>query len=240
MIDTQIDLHASLTKIKGVVPYRSGFETDNWSVLPLVETIVRRRELEIASCLDIGAGDRPKSDWFRKNYKSKQRRFAALEVDENLRERLAKKNIQSESSFAVVPDQGYDMSLALEVMEHLRPSDSVPFLQQVARVTSKIYAMTAPNFEYWDENFRAKPRYKDIRWIPDHFVAWDPESSNPHKHKQMTTPELISGYFAEAFPSDEWETAVFRAWPWDLKDRTREFKAKYFFKVFGIAIRRDA
>jgi len=97
-----------------------------------------------------------------------------------------------------------------------------------------------PNFEYWNERFRAKPEFKDIRWIPDHFVAWDPGSDNPHKHKQMTTPNSIRQYLRQSFPAEDWHCEVIRAWPWRLKDLARGFETIYYFKVFAVAMRRSS
>lgn len=230
-----------LSEMNNVSKRTEGYVTDHWSVLPIVEEVVTRENAVVQSCLDIGSGARPKHEWFRKAFEKKEGvRFAALEADEKLRKQLSKINVSSEESFSSIPERSYDLSIALEVIEHLRPESSIDFLRQIERVTNKIFAMTVPNFEYWNERFRAKPAFKDIRWIPDHFVAWDPDSDNPHKHKQMTTPNSIRRYLGDSFPAEHWHCEVIRAWPWELKDLARGFRTRYYFKVFAVAMRRSS
>lgn len=241
MSNIQNRLTTHLSEMENFSKRKDGYETDHWSVLPIVEEVITRENLAVHSCLDVGSGARPKHEWFNKAFgRTDGVRFAALEADEKLRKQLSKINVSSVESFSSISDRSYDLAIALEVVEHLRPENSIDFLRQIARVTNRIFAMTVPNFEYWNERFRAKPEFKDIRWIPDHFVAWDPNSDNPHKHKQMTTPNSIRQYLRDSFPAEHWNCEVIRAWPWELKDRARGFRTTYYFKVFAVAMRRSS
>jgi hypothetical protein len=214
--------------------------TRGWNVLPLVEEIAAKRSLTLESCLDIGSGARPKHDWFGKVARNPAARFRALEVDAKLRQRLGEMGVACEPAFDAIADRAYDLSIATEVLEHVRAADSVGFLKQIARVTNVLFAMTTPNFEYWGDRLRAKPEHKNIRWIPDHFLGYDPKSDSPHCHKQMLDPELVLKYLRRAFGERDWELIVLRAWPWEVKDLARGSEAIFYFKIFAVAIRRAA
>ena len=99
-----------------------------------------------------------------------------------------------------------------------------------------MFAMTTPNFEYWDR-FRAIDDYQKCRWIPDHARDFKPGSPNPHAHQQEMTPSNLHGYMTEVFPANEWAVSVFRAWPWEISDLARGRSFKMFFKLFALARR---
>lgn len=214
--------------------------TRNWSILPLVEEIVREKSLNITSCLDVGSGARPKIEWFLKTY-GQSSSFCALEVDKKLRKKLDSMGVFSVASFEEINSKGYDLTLLLEVLEHLKPDDSLSFLQKVANNTNTLLAMTVPNFEYWDENLKQLEKYRLIRWIPDHFRIYEPDSPNFHRHRQRMTPEILYDYLSLAFPRPTWKVFIFRAWPWEIIDRSiSNRRQKFYFKIFAVAIRENS
>ena len=105
-----------------------------------------------------------------------------------------------------------------------------------ARRTTKLFALTTPNFEYW-RNRRALPAYKDCRWIPDHLLYFNPESANPHVHKQEMTEEILDRYLRESEFGEGWKFGIYRAWPWSLHDEARGKTFKMYFKLFVVAVR---
>lgn len=211
--------------------------TPNWSVLPLVENIVSERSLSIKSCLDIGSGTRPKIEWFSETY-GQSSSFCALEADKKLRQKLCSKGIYSVASFDDISKKSYDLTLMLEVLEHIKPDESLDFLKKISEKTNILFAMTVPNFEYWDENLKPLEKYRLIRWIPDHFPMYEPDSLNIHRHRQRMTPDILFDYLSLAFPSPTWKVLIFRAWPWEIIDRSvKDKKQKFYFKIFGVALR---
>lgn len=210
---------------------------DNHAIMPVVNRFAAQGNLTFDSLLDIGSSDRPLNGWFcRYGRAIDPRRYLALEIDPVMVARLQAKGLEVATSFQKV-SRPSELTLALEVLEHIKPEDSVSFLSQCAGLTGKLFGLTTPNFEYWNR-FRAKPEYKECRWIPDHAPGLRPGSANPHDHQQEMTPENLSSYMQQAFPPETWDVQVMRAWPWELKDVARGTVFQLYFKLFAVAIRR--
>ena len=207
-------------------------------IIPVVSALCDAYDLRFDSLLDVGCWIRPQADWFMKFRRADEpKRYIGMDVDTEAQAALEARGLLYVSSFSAPFDVSSDLVMALEVIEHLTPTASVPFLRSCAKVTNQMFALTTPNFVYW-KNFRAKKEYSALRWIPDHATDFNPRSTNPHAHKQEMSAGLLIQYMREAFPSPEWQTAVFEAWPWKLQDLSKdEVEYTLYFKVFAIALR---
>lgn len=211
-------------------------ECNEYRVIPLVDRAAERSGMTFESVLDVGSSDRPIVDWFLKHKRSREpRRYAAVEIDPVKIAALQTRGLAVITDMATIREP-FDLTIAMEVIEHIRPEDSVAFLKQCSAATNKLFALTTPNFEYWTR-FRARGEMRECRWIPDHAPDFKPGSSNPHAHQQEMTPENLSAYMAEAFPADSWNFTIYRAWPWQLSDVARNKSFKLFFKLFAVAER---
>jgi hypothetical protein len=130
----------------------------------------------------------------------------------------------------------FDLSMALETIEHLRPEETIGFLNFCARITEKLFVLTTPNFEYW-RNMKATEDYKECRWHPDHFRYFKPNSDDPHDHKQEMTPRILESCIRQSEFSSGWDVRIFRAWPWRLVDQARDVSFQMHFKLFLSAYR---
>lgn len=205
-------------------------------ILPTISRLAHNYNMTFTSLLDVGSSDRPLVDWFYKfRFAREPFRYLAVEVDPHQVAKLIERNLQVVDR---IPNgEEFDLTLALEVLEHIRPEQSLAFLRQCARATNKLFALTTPNFEYW-QKFRPRPEYKECRWLPDHVTAFKPGSSDPHAHQQEITPESLHEYMILAFPPPEWEVSVIRAWPWLLQDESRANQYHLYFKLFATARRK--
>lgn len=212
--------------------------TKDAKILPLVSNSAAERAMTFASLLDVGASDRPLVDWFLKfRHAIEPHKYTAVEVDPTMVERLKVRQLDVSSSIPT-DTEGYDLTLACEVIEHIKAEQSVDFLTKCAKATRKMFALTTPNFEYWD-NFRQRDEVKECRWLPDHVRTYKPGSKDPHAHQQEMTPSNLSSYMQEAFPADAWDVTVYRAWPWSIKDVAREREYLLYFKLFATALKRE-
>ena len=200
----------------------------------LVSVVAQQQGFEFRSCLDIGCGRRPLHKWFERFSGIPNPRFIGAEVDEGILEELWSQGIDAVNPLATGRDISCDLAVALEVIEHLTPTETLGFLNFCARNARKMFAMTTSNFEYWP-GLRAAD--KELRWAPDHFRDFRPLSTKPHHHKQEMTREILSGYFKEFFPQPAWDWRIFRAWPWKITDEARGRTWTVYFKLFGIAWR---
>lgn len=212
-------------------------EINDTQVLRLVDQCAAEFDLSFSSLLDVGSSDRPVVDWFIRYKRSiEPRRYAAVEVDPVKVEILQNRGLTTYTDIFDV-ESSFDLTLALEVIEHIPADQSVRFLEGCREATAKVLAITTPNFEYWDDGFLALPEYRECRWIPDHALDLQPGSADPHAHQQEITPAILREYMTEAFPENEWETSVYRAWPWEINDLVRGSSFKVFFKLFAVARR---
>lgn len=206
-------------------------------VEPLVVDWLRASGAGLESCLDVGCGRNPVNGWFCKVAASPDARFVAADSDPDILAELAGRGLESIDPLATDPAPRCDLVVAKEVIEHLRPEDTSDFLAFCARSTIKVFALTTPNFEYWPK-LRAADR--ELRFVPDHFPAFNPRSSNPHMHKQEMTPAGLQRDLEVAFPSPAWDVRVFRAWPWTLRDEARGRDFPVTFKIFALCFSRAA
>lgn len=217
-------------------------ETDHAIILPIIQEHAVDEKLTFSSCLDVGSGLRTQDQWFSKFRHSRPpHRFVAAEIDPEIVEELKRRGIATMNPLEDEGVEQFDLTLALEVIEHLTPDKSVAFLDFCARRTGKLLALTTPNFEYWNikdsvTGARAYEDYRECRWIPDHFAYFDRKSDDPHFHKQAMTPGLLHDYFEKsAFGRDPWRFRIYRAWPWQIRDVARDRAFDLHFKIFAVA-----
>ncbi|MCU0542125.1 MAG: hypothetical protein MUE44_08015 [Oscillatoriaceae cyanobacterium Prado104] len=207
-----------------------------YRIEPLISTIAKQTNFKLASCLDVGCGSRPMKSWFEKFSAADRPTYIGAETDEEILAYLAKQGVEAVNPFTTKRDLASDFVLAMEVIEHIKPADSASFFEFCARNTKKMFALTTPNFEYW-QNLKATGDTTGCRWVPDHFKDFRPNSTNSHHHKQEMTPELVLSYLSVAFPKPNWEYRVFRAWPWSISDLAQDKNWTLYFKIFAFAWR---
>lgn len=223
----------SIDKLSVEVSYFQGN-----SITSVIDRIAQANGLRFSSILDVGSSDRPVVEWFRKYKRSKEpRRYTALEIDHVKVEVLRSRNLEVVTDFEAVERGAYDLTLAKEVIEHIKPEDTVDFLKGCESSTASLFALTTPNFEYW-RRFRALSDYQECRWIPDHAIDLKPGSANPHHHQQEMTPSVLATYMCEAFSIARWDITIYRAWPWEIRDVSRDRTFSLYFKLFATAVRR--
>ncbi len=219
-------------------------ETDSASIHKPLQEKALALGLQFESCLDIGSGTRIQRDWFNKFRLSvPPRQFVAAEVDEALLTELTNKGVEVLNPSVDEDDRKFDLTMALEVIEHQKETEIVGFLNWCERKTNKLFVLTTPNFEYWKltnsiRDARALPDYVECRWIPDHFSYYDASSNDPHFHKFPVTPAALIDFIRDSsFGSPAWDFKVFRAWPWSLTDQARGNRFDLYFKIFCLAWR---
>ena len=199
----------------------------------VLRDFARDRDLWFDSCLDVGCGRSRYDQWFARFERSREGgRYTGVESDRLIIEELTAEGVDVRDA----DDPGdcvSDLSLCVEVIEHLLPDETPDFLRFVAQNTRKLMALTTPNFEYWN-GVRPIPEYRECRWIPDHLPTFDPRGG-PHHHKQAMTPANLHAYLVEAFPPPDWEVTVLRAWPWRLHDEVTDRAFHLYFKLFALA-----
>lgn len=206
---------------------------------PLLAAFARERDVFFDSCLDVGCGRSRYDQWFERFDRSREgSRYIGLETDPQIISELVGAGVDVRNALEGPGECRSDLVLCIEVIEHLTPAETPAFMEFVAANTQKVMALTTPNFEYWD-NLRQRPEYRECRWIPDHFPFFKIDGG-PHHHKQAMTPQTLKAYLDAAFPAREWETRVYRAWPWRLEDQVTGEAFEMCFKLFALAWNRRA
>jgi hypothetical protein len=213
---------------------------DDRRVHGLVRDTAIAQDMRFSSCLDIGCGRSRYDKWFQRLRQAEApHRYIGLDSDERIVAELQAEGVEVHRSPEGV-DCRSDLTLCVEVIEHVLPEDSDDFFRFVAANTNKVVALTTPNFEYWQgSNFRALPELRECRWLPDHVRTWNPKGG-PHAHKQWMTAGLLDDYFTRLVPRDRWAHQVYRAWPWRLTDVTTDQTFELHFKLFAVAWRTDS
>lgn len=226
-------------------------ESHHRSIHPLIKSFSIETDVLFASCLDVGCGRSRYDRWFEKFDRTREpRRYVGAETDPDIIDELRAAGVEALTPTQIGTDT-FDLSLAIEVIEHLTPDETPPFLDFIEARTSTLFALTTPNIEYWRmggtgrdnrnvASFKPIAGYEPLRWIPDHTYTYDPASADGHVHKQLFSPETLKATLQESFVEDEWDVEVFKAWPWRIADLTRpEHAFVVFFKLFALAQRRD-
>lgn len=204
-----------------------------------VRDLAREQDIWLDSCLDIGCGRSRYDRWFERFERNPgPGHYIGLETDPLIIDELQADGVDVRHALDGPGDCASDLTLALEVIEHILPDDTPDFMKFIAENTRKLLALTTPNFEYWNGTI-PRPEYRECRWIPDHMPTFKP-TGGPHHHKQAMTPENLQGYLSAAFPAREWDTRVFRAWPWRLEDQVTGEAWELYFKLFAVAWRRPS
>jgi SAM-dependent methyltransferase len=203
----------------------------------LIRDVADQQALTFQSCLDVGCGTANWHRWFTGfAYARAPHRYIGLETDEEMVDAARARGLDVRNPERDPGDCVSDVTLCIEVIEHVLPEASADFFRFVAANTRKAVLLTTPNFEYWS-GLRQKPEYTECRWIPDHLPFFNPKGG-PHAHKQAMTPENLTGYLADAFDPEAWDFRVFRAWPWRLNDLTTDASFELYFKLFAAVWRR--
>jgi hypothetical protein len=210
------------------------FETNYYKIQPLIQSHAVAENVNFASCLDVGSNIRHQASWFGKFSRSiEPKQYIAADIDEPILKQLKELGIDAVNPLTSDRNLNSDLVMALEVVEHLEEKNNHDFFSFLQKNTKKMLACTTPNFEYW-ENLKPLEDYKELRWVPDHFKDFKPSSADPHTHKQAFTPESLLLTLEKYFNSEEWKISVYRAWPWEIKDCSRDRSYKVFFKIFAI------
>lgn len=169
------------------------------------------------------------------------RTYVALDTDQLIVDELRLAGLDCRNPLIdPIPDQRFDLVLALEVLEHLPPEDAPGFLATLRERTGSVLALTCPNFEGFSDG---KPDIdqRACRWVPDHLLNFGSRGrrgNDPHQHRFAVTAPALRDLFDEVFPEPEWGTRIYRAWPWDLTDRSTGETFERWFKLFALAWRR--
>ena len=203
---------------------------------PLIAECAENNNQRYKSCLDVGSGKRHMNRWFQKfTFSAEPKRFAAVEIDPEIIGWLEENNIEVK-----MPDdlnsREFDLTLAKEVLEHLSPEDTIPFLNVCESATNKVFALTTPNFEYWS-NRKPIEKWKELKFIPQHLIYYKPNSSNPHDHRQEMSVPILTDYFERSNFKHEWNIDIFRAWPMEITDKVRGDIFRIYYKIMAICRR---
>jgi hypothetical protein len=203
----------------------------------LIRDVATERRLSFGSCLDMGCGTAKWQQWFERfSHAEPPHRYIGLETDPQMVADGRARGLDIRNPDEDPGECASDLTLCIEVVEHLLPEDSADFFAFAAANTRKALVLTTPNFEYWDGK-RPRPEYAECRWIPDHLPYLNPRGG-PHHHKQAMTADLLTGYLEAAFDAATWDFRVYRAWPWRLHDLTTDATFELWFKLFAVAWRR--
>ncbi|MCP4100976.1 MAG: hypothetical protein GY750_06080 [Lentisphaerae bacterium] len=194
------------------------------------------------SVADIGCFNRPIYDWLIKVAEVSS--YVGVDPDPIAISDLKKRNLKCipPEEFKLIDDVDY--CFGLEVIEHIKRSQSEQFLRTLRDKTRKAIIMTTPNFEGWDADpsqltAKRRPEFTELRYIPDHIPGYEVESQNPHSHKQIMTVEILSEQIISVFPSNEWDWVIYRAWPWHFSDLARNTDFSHYFKLHFAIFRKS-
>lgn len=214
-------------------------QTSEYNLIKIIDQTAKEKNLSFSSCIEFGPGNNPLHDWFKKYNKAKNAKdYICIELDNNISSKLLARNINTYSDIIQSPLKIADLTLALEVLEHIPENDLLIFLEKIKAATNVMFACTTPNFEHWDETLKPLPEVKECRYIPDHFPYYKPKSTNPHHHKTAMTPEKMFNLLSQVFPLDTWYINVYRAWPWKISDLARNSTYQLYFKLFGMVVKK--
>lgn len=216
----------------------------------LVKRFAIDNDVCFGSCVDIGGGRARKDLWFQKfSHSVEPKDYTCIETDETIVEELRAQDVDVRHP-EDVGDEKWDLSLALEVIEHVGESETGDLLEFVRSHTRTLVALTTPNVEYWTLDgtggdnrnvlrLRADSNSDGLRFIPDHAHQYDPESLSPHTHKQLFTPGSLRNVLDATFKEDYWGVRVYRAWPWEITDLASDATYMIYFKLFALVWRKD-
>ena len=211
-------------------------KTTDRNIFPLLERGLQERKIELNSCLDVGCGMNPLDEWFRKNAASAQAQYYAIDAHPAVKEGLAQKGITVMTPWDVPANFSSDLVIAAEVIEHVPKDDIAKFVSSLNQWTGKVLALTCPNFADFDVN-RKLAKNKELRFVPDHLVDFNAQSTDPSFHKTETTPGMLLDALQKGFPAPEWSVTVYKAWPWLLADIPAGKSYLIYFKLFALVWR---
>lgn len=209
---------------------------DRRDVLPLVRKHCAKNAVELSSVLDIGCGRTRLDGWVAKAPSiAPPKRYIGLEIDDEIRAELVAEGLDVRHPFTPEGKScDGDLGVALEIIEHLEPEDTVPFLSEYLARTRKLFVLSTPNCEYW-KGRRGAAGHELLHFLPDHYTDQLLPRSSPHSHKQAFTPAMLAKAMQDSLPSSRWRFRVYRAWPWTITDHTRPISYSIYYKLFALA-----
>lgn len=211
----------------------------NKKIDPLVRDFVAAGHMNKISVADIGCYKRPMIHWLKKL--SQEVDYVGVDEDPEALRYLDENGINGIDWRGYFEEPPRDFTLGLEVIEHIRMSETEKFLSTIRDRTRKAFFLTTPNFEGWDakglDQISRQDSLAEMRYVPDHLAYFDAKSDNPHSHKQAMTAESLERYFSDVLPAQEWEFAIIKAWPWKVSDMATGNSFFHFFKLHAVAWR---
>lgn len=207
----------------------------NRKITPIARDIMRLHGGVAPRIADIGCYKRPVSSFLMKEFPECS--FLGVDEDPDALEWLAQNGIDG-CSFDDYKDRGsFDFTFALEVIEHIKPKNSIPFLKTIVERSNCAVFLTTPNFSGFTgsgrDDVNRSPATKEMRYIPDHLKNFKANSDNPHHHKQALTGSRLSDDLEAVVPVG-WGFSVFEAWPWSLTDFSNEASYLHSFKLYAV------
>ena len=204
-------------------------------ITPLARDIIRLSGNTAPKVVDIGCYKRPVFGFLQKEFPQ----VSLLGVDEDP-EAIAwlLQNGFDACSFSEFSNRGaVDFSFALEVIEHVKPTESKDFFHTIISQTKVGMFFTTPNFS----GFTAKARdevsrlqkLQELRYLPDHLKNFKGKSTNPHHHKQAFNGDRLVEDIVAVLPKG-WDFSVFEAWPWRIEDFSVGTTFIHAFKLYGV------
>ncbi len=148
---------------------------------------------EAANVLEIGCGAGFSTECLAQKLRGKH--FEASDVSEELAEMAQKRNpdiiVGTESIYSLKrPDNGFDLILALEVLEHLENPDAA--LKELHRVSNKYVILSVPNEPLWRVLNVARGKYLgDFGNTPGHVNYWSEKSFSNFVSKYFKIRKVV-------------------------------------------------
>ncbi len=214
------------------------FEYDNKRAGPLARWLLNMTDHPINSVADVGCGPRPMHAWIEKVKGSGDFDYFGVDVDPVAKATLAEMGLECLS-----PDEAAqrraEVVFAYEVIEHIPEAETDAFWGFLHDMVDDVLVLTTPNFEGFENGIRPTPEFTEMRYVPDHFLGWDPDSTDPHMHKVAYTAETLSEQIRSVFDPKVWDWLVYRAWRWSLIDHATETVHHHHFKLHAVVWRKE-
>lgn len=182
--------------------FHSKYTNQNWVSRRLIsnfyenigELLNSSQELEnIISVLEVGCGPGFSTSYLAEKLRGKH--FEASDVSEELAEMAQKRNpniiVGTESIYNLKrSDNGFDLILALEVLEHLENPEAA--LKELHRVSNKYVILSVPNEPLWNVLNVARGKYLgNFGNTPGHVNHWSKKSFSNFVSKYFKIRKIV-------------------------------------------------